>query len=184
MPIQMAVWVAIGAGAAVALWIVGSWIRYRGTRLVTCPENQRPAGVRLGATPPWRWGSLRLSACSRWPEKAGCGQECLSQVAASPEDCLVRNILAQWVQGKVCAVCGRPAGEIHEIGGQPALRRADKVTVELKQVPVDQLPDTLAASEPICFGCHVANTLVREHPELVVDRARNLVAGNVAGKSH
>ena len=29
---------------------------------------------------------LRLTACSRWPEKAGCGQPCLSQIAASPQE--------------------------------------------------------------------------------------------------
>jgi hypothetical protein len=34
------------------------------------------------------------------------------------------------------------------------------------------LPETLAAAKPICFACHMAQTLVREHPELVVDRHR------------
>jgi hypothetical protein len=166
--------------------MAGSWIKYRGNRLITCPENRRPAGVRVdarhaAATSLGRGLDLRLSSCSRWPEKAGCGQECLRQVEASPEECLVRNILTNWFEGKVCAVCGRPAGEIHEIGSQPALLRADKVTVELKRIPVDQLSDTLAASEPVCFACHMANTLVREHPELVVDRSRALAVGHTAG---
>jgi hypothetical protein len=183
MPVQLGAWVVIGALAAVVLWrMVGSWIKYRGNRLVSCPENQRPAGVRVAvghaaATALGPRLELRLSSCSRWPEKAGCGQQCLSQVEASPEDCLVRNILAKWFEGKVCAVCGRPVGEIHEIGSEPALLRADKVTVEWKQVPVDQLLDTLAASEAICYACHMASTLVREHPELVVDRSRPIAAG-------
>jgi len=183
MPVQLALWVVIGAVAAVVLWrMAGSWIKYRGNRLITCPENLRPAGVRVdashaAATALGRHPELRLSSCSRWPERAGCGQQCLSQVEASPEDCLVRNILAKWFHGKVCAVCGRPVGEIHEAAGQPALLRADKVTVEWKQVPVDRLLDTLAACEPICFACHMASTLFREHPELVVDRSRPLAAG-------
>src|SRR5512142_2861678 len=59
---------------------------YRGTRLVACPETKRPAAVELdalraafslfGDEP----GRFRLANCSRWPEKAGCGQECLSEV--------------------------------------------------------------------------------------------------------
>jgi hypothetical protein len=182
MPIQW-VLLAIGAVAAVVLGRMAvSWVKYRGNRLITCPENRRPAGVRVdtghaAATSLGRSLELRLSSCSRWPEKAGCGQECIRQIEASPQDCLVRNILAKWFEGKFCAQCGRPAGETHEIGSQPALLRADKVTVELKQIPVDQLMDTLEASEPVCFACHMANTLVREHPELVVDRSYPLLTG-------
>lgn len=180
MPFQIAAWVAIGVLAAIVLWrLTGQWIRYQGDRLVTCPENQRPAGVKVAAghaaaTALGRRQELRLSTCSRWPEKAGCGQECLSQIAASPEDCLVRNILAKWYAGKVCAVCGRPVGEIHVAGSQPALRGLDQITLEWKQVSADRLVDVLAASRPVCFACHMANTLVREHPELVVDRAREI----------
>ena len=184
MPVQMAGSVAMGVVAAVVLWrMAGSWFKYRGNRLITCPENRRPAGVRVNArhaaaTSLGHHLELRLSSCSRWPEKAGCGQECLHQVEASPQDCLVRNILAKWFEGKVCTVCGRPVGEIHEAGSQPALLGADKVTVEWKQVPVDQLLDTLMVTEPVCFACHMAEILVREHPELVVDRSRTLATGN------
>ena len=49
----------------------------RETRLLTCPENHQSAAVN----PAWSL-KLRLSACSRWPEKAGCDQACLSQIAA------------------------------------------------------------------------------------------------------
>lgn len=190
MPVQLAASVAIGVLVAVVLWrMAAAWVRYRGNRLITCPENRRPAGVKVDAghaavTSLGRRLDLRLSSCSRWPEKADCGQECLRQVEASPADCLVRNILAKWFEGKVCAVCGRPAGEIHQAGSQPALLMDHKTTVEWKQIPVDKLLDTLAVSEPVCFGCHMANTLVREHPELVVDRSRTLTAGNAMGKGN
>jgi hypothetical protein len=70
--------------ATASLWIVvfvtipvwGAWRRWRGTRIVTCPETQRPAAVDLdlrfamvGAIV----GSpeLRLRDCSRWPERSG-----------------------------------------------------------------------------------------------------------------
>lgn len=164
------------AGIAIGR-IVSRWWKYRGARVITCPENHRPAGISVdaahvavkafAATP-----QLRLSACSRWPERAGCGQECLSQVEAAPEDCLVRNILLQWYAGKRCVSCGQPFGEISLAGAKPAVLSADKVSVEWSEIPADRIPETLAAASPICFACHMGNTLVRTHPELVVDRHR------------
>jgi len=183
MPVQLVAWAVIAALGAFVLWrLASSWMKFRGKRLITCPENQRPAGVRVdaGHAAATSFGphlELRLSSCTRWPEKAGCGQQCLHQIEASPEDCLIRNILAKWFHGKDCAVCGRPVGEMHEPGSQPALLGADKVTIEWKQVPADQLLDTLAAAEPVCFACHMASTLVRSHPELAVDRSRTMAAG-------
>jgi hypothetical protein len=162
----------IALGRAVRLW----WA-YRGARVITCPENQRPAGVsvdaaHLAAKPFAKTPELRLSSCSRWPERAGCGQECLKQIEAAPEDCLVRNILVEWYAGKRCAMCGQPFGDISLPGAKPAVLCADKVSVEWRQIPADRLPETLAAGLPICFACHMGNTLVRTHPELVVDRHR------------
>ncbi len=166
--------------AAIAAWrAVRTWLKYRGRRVITCPENQKPAGVLVNArhaavTALGKAPELRLSACSRWPERAGCGQACLSQIEASPEDCLVRNILLQWYQGKVCISCGQPFNEIQWAAAKPALLRSDKVSVEWSQVPAECLQETLATATPICFACHMANRLVREHPELVVDRDRRI----------
>jgi hypothetical protein len=164
--------------ASVALWRLGSaWFQYRGKRVITCPENHRPAGVVVDATHAaatvfGKAPQLRLSECSRWPEKAGCGQECLSEIRESGADCLVRNIIAKWYRDKDCAACGQPIGEIDWTGSRPALLVADQVSVEWNQVPADELIGTLAAALPICFACHTANKLVKEHPELVIDRHR------------
>jgi hypothetical protein len=164
--------------AGVAVWRLGSaWWKYRGQRVVTCPESKRPAGVAVDATHAaatvfGKAPQLRLSECSRWPEKAGCGQECLSQVREAGADCLVRNIIAKWYRDKSCAACGQPIGEIDWTGSRPALLIADRESVEWNQVPTDELPGTLAAALPICFTCHTANKLVRDHPELVTDRHR------------
>jgi len=164
--------------AGVAVWrLGGTWWKYRGKRIITCPENRRPAGVAVDAMRAATTGigkapELRLSECSRWPEKAGCGQECLSEVRESGADCLVRNIIANYYRDKVCAACGQPIGEIDWTGSRPALLVADQVTVEWNQVPADELIGTLAAALPVCFACHTANRLVREHPELVIDRHR------------
>ena len=178
MPVQTVV-LAIAAvlGGMAVVRLAKAWWKYRGRRVVTCPENQRPAGVAVNAchaavTALGKSPELRLSSCSRWPERAGCGQECLSQIEASPEGCLVRNILTKWYEGKVCAWCGQSFGEIDWAGRKPALLRADGVSVEWSEVPADQVYETLAAASPVCFACHMANTLVREHPELAVDRAR------------
>jgi len=46
--------------------------------------------------------------------------------------------------------------------------------VEWSEVPADKLQETLAAGRPVCFACHTANKLVREHPDLVTDRSSDL----------
>src|SRR3974377_745391 len=100
------------AAAFVAFRIARSGLRYSGRRVITCPENSQPAGVRVDAaraalTGVLREPELRLSECSRWPEHAGCGQEGLRQIEASPEGCLMRHILDKWYEGKNCFYCGR-----------------------------------------------------------------------------
>lgn len=177
MPISfLAMAVVVLAGLAI-LRIGIAWWRYRGARVITCPETKRPAGVAVdamhaAATVFGAASELRLSECSRWPEKAGCGQECLSEIRATGSECLVRNIIARWYRDKDCAACGQPIGDLDWSGSQPALQLADQVSVEWKQIPADKLDGTLAAALPICFACHTANRLVKEHPELVTDRHR------------
>jgi len=54
---------------------------------------------------------------------------------------------------------------------QTGAATAGKVSLEWNQVSADKLFEVLAASQPLCFACHMANTLVREHPDLAVDRS-------------
>jgi hypothetical protein len=177
MPVS--VWILIVAlVAAVAAWRLGRiWWKYRGKRVIVCPENHTPAGVvvdagHASATALHGAPELRLASCSRWPERAGCGQECLAQIHAAPEDCLVRNVVSRWFVGKKCSNCGRPFGEIAWAGSPPALLGADKKTVEWRDVSADRIYETLAVSLPVCYACHTAMTMIREHPDLVVDRHR------------
>ena len=175
VPVAIGVAILLLLTALVAFRLVAVWWKYLGDRVITCPENHRPAGVTVDSRrAAWsgvaRTPRLRLSACSRWPEMAGCGQECLSQIEASPEGCLVHRILVDWYAGKACASCKRPIGEIPPAGGKPALLLGDGFSVEWEQISAELLPETLATAKPICFACHMAQTLVREHPELVVDR--------------
>ena len=172
----MVVAVAV-AVIVLAARIVPTWWRYRGARVIICPENQRAAGItvaagRVAARSIASQPRLELSSCSRWPEKAGCGQECLHQVEDAPGDCLVRNILVQWYAGKKCAACGQSFGTIPLTGARPAVLRADMISVDWADIPAELLPATLASSTPICFACHMGNTLVHQHPELAIDRGR------------
>jgi hypothetical protein len=169
LPVLIAIALLVAVRAAIA------WLKYRGRRVVACPENSRPAGVQVDATRAalnlFGKPDLHLSSCSRWPERAGCGQQCLSQIEASPDGCLVRNMLVKWYEGKDCVSCGKPFGKIDWNGAKPALLRADKKSVDWNQVAAEELPETLSAALPVCFACHMAITLVREHPDLVTDRS-------------
>jgi len=153
------------------------YLRYRGQRVVKCPETQRPAGVRVAA---WQAAErfftgnpqIRLSECSRWPERAGCGQDCLSQVEADPAKCLVWNIVNEWYAGKSCVYCKKPFGTIHWHDHRPALVNRELKTVQWTEVPVERLLQYLETHWPVCWDCHIAESFRREHSELVTDRPR------------
>ena len=104
----------------------------RGQRIITCPDNQQPAAVRLA----WLGHSLR--SCTRWPEKAGCGQECLAQIDAAPRECLVQSIVASWYAGKSCVICKTAIGEIVWHERPPGLRLADGTTREWKEIAAQE----------------------------------------------
>ena len=115
--IILAVVIAV-AGAAYLLRRAGrTFWKFRGKRVVTCPDTNATAGVEVDAlhaalTAPFAGGAeLRLKACSRWPEREPCGQECLVQIEAAPEECSVRHMLAAFYAGASCALCGAPIGE-------------------------------------------------------------------------
>jgi hypothetical protein len=155
--------------------LVGAWIRYRGKRLVVCPDNQALVAVDVDAGHAARSAArgrheLRLESCTRWPEKLGCGQECLAQVAAAPEACLLRTILAEWYQGRSCASCGKPFHAFHWHDHQPALRAPDGTLRGWDGFRPEQVIDVLATHAPLCWSCRVAEEFRREHPDLVTDR--------------
>jgi len=162
--------------------MIGLVFRYSGARVVTCPENHQPAGVALNRSRTLRTGlvtspDLRLASCSRWPERAGCGQECLAQIEAAPADCLVRNIVGRWYEGKVCASCGLPFHEVQWQVSKPALLLADKTSMEWDRVPVERLQEILAAAAPLCCSCYLAARFAGEHPDLAIERAESWKRG-------
>jgi len=80
-----------------------TYFLYRGKRLITCPETLKTEAVEVAAGNAAAWSFvnepiLRLSRCSRWPERHDCGQECLKQIEADPENCLLWNIVSNWYE--------------------------------------------------------------------------------------
>lgn len=154
---------------------VRAYFAFRGKRLVTCPETQKTAAVNVAAGEAalgtfFSEPTVRLKECSRWPERQNCGQDCLSQIEADPEKCLVWNIVAKWYEGKSCVFCHKPIGPIAHLDHAPALLGPDYKTKEWDQFRAQDLPDVFARYQPVCWNCHVAETFRRMHPELVTDR--------------
>jgi hypothetical protein len=167
--------------AAAALLAFGAWhvarlvFALRGTRLATCPETGRPVAVDLDLPYSAVHSALgrphfRLKDCTRWPERADCGQTCLGEIEGAPHDCLVRTILAQWYAGKRCAFCRREFGEIHWHDHAPALVGPDGITRQWTEVTPESLPEVLATVHPACWNCHIAEAFRRQRSDLVIDR--------------
>src|SRR5574340_137538 len=126
------VWVVAAMLLAVALspvvsLLLRSYLNWRGMRVVTCPETKQAAAVVVDARRAALSGlsgkpALRLSDCSRWPERWGCGQECLRQIEAAPAECLVRVMLEKWYAGKSCVYCGKSLEQMNWLQHRPALR--------------------------------------------------------------
>jgi len=164
---------------AVAAWYVaGQYVefrKYKGKMLVTCPETGKPAAVKVNFGRAV-WASLRgrrrieLASCSRWPERAGCDQECVCEIEANPEAHQAWTIAAKWFEGKKCAYCGIPIPAVRHVDHMPALVNLENKTYEWDQLPTEELPAAFEACKPVCWNCHIAETFVREHPELVTYR--------------
>ena len=169
--------VAVGLFLSRVIPAVQAYFMYRGKRLITCPETltneavdvaarKAATGVFVGKL------TLRLDQCSRWPERRDCGQECLRQIEADPDNCLLWNIVSNWYEGQRCVYCHKSLGPLLHLDHVPALLGPDHKTVEWDQVRPEQLPKLFSTHWPVCWGCHVTQTLRREHPELVVYRGR------------
>ncbi|MEW5982671.1 MAG: hypothetical protein AB1806_09910 [Acidobacteriota bacterium] len=170
----------IGALAVVAVLFfvlrrpVREYVRMRGDRVVTCPENEQIVAVQVDAGYAARTAvagreRLRLESCTRWPEKAGCGQECLRQIEDQPEDCLVKTQVTRWYAGKACALCGRALGQLEWAEHKPALMNPDGVTVMWSDVKPETIYEVFDSHAPICWDCHIAETFRRTRPDLVID---------------
>ena len=163
----------LGLALLIAYWV--NYRRLRGPRVVTCPETGKTVGVEIDERRA-AWTSVtsvpefKLRDCSRWPERAACGQDCLTQIEEAPRDCLVRKILPQWYNGRSCVNCDKPFGQIRLSEHLPAMLDTQRRVVEWAEIPADKLESVLATHLPICAGCAVAESFRNARPDLVVDR--------------
>ncbi len=172
-----AVLAAVGTYLLVRVYVGARlYAKFRGKRLVSCPETKQPAAVEVNAPRAAMEAvvgepRLRLNECTRWPERQDCGQHCLREIESAPEDCLVRTIVTRWYRGKKCVYCGKPVGAIDWMGGQrAALRDAAQITIQWDQIPAEKLPEVFSTYSPVCWDCHIAQTFRREHPGVAVER--------------
>jgi len=136
--------------------VMRTWRRFRGARVVACPETGEAAAVELAV---WhiRPGS-HVRNCSRWRVRAPCGQACLRLIEAAPEEFLVRAILARWYQDKQCICCGNPVGAIGRWRHNPCLMSPDLRILQWKEIRPEYIPGALTTHAPICWTCLVAQT--------------------------
>jgi len=181
--ILVAILILVLSAAVFALTMaIGTYIRFRGKRLITCPETLNPAAVHVNVARAARetvFGEprIRLDQCSRWPERQDCGQECLSQVHADGDSCLVWNMVEEWYRGKSCVYCQKPFGEIHWHDHHPALLGPDRNAMQWNEIPSENLPAVFQNYLPVCWNCFVAETYRRQHPGQLVDRKWDRSAG-------
>lgn len=160
--------------AMIALFIALA-LHYRGKRIVTCPETHAPVSAEINAAlaaGTWIVAQPRfvITACSRWPERADCDQACAPQIEASPDETLVRNIVANWYAERTCAYCATPIRETNFTAVAPALRSPDGTLREWNKVAPEELPQVLSSAAAVCARCELAEDFRRRFPERVIER--------------
>jgi hypothetical protein len=140
--------------------------KYRGTMLVTCSENLKPAAIKIAK---WRTAAaalfgrrhLEVAGCSHWPPRRDCRQDCLTQIEADPEGHRVWSVASRWYQGKKCVYCQKLIQPLTYFNRRPALLGADGKTLEWDYFPPEKLPETLSVSVAVCSDCHITETIKR-----------------------
>jgi len=165
--------VALGLVAFVAVFIA-LYVKFRGKRIVTCPETHEPVSAEINAAlaaSTWLVTQPRfvVTACSRWPERAGCDQACAPQIEADAEGTRVRDIVTHWYTERTCVYCAKPIDDLVGAVG-PGLLNADGELYEWSDIAVEDLPRTLANSVAVCARCELTEDFRRRYPNRVIDR--------------
>ena len=131
--------------------------RYRETRIVTCPETNAPAAVEVNAAH-YAFSDeyakeLHMKECSRWPGRENCGEECLRQIEAAPDDCTIRSSVTRWYDDKKCALCGKAIGKIDWPVRKPGVLGPDRKKATWAEFRPEMLPEIMATHQPVCWNC-------------------------------
>jgi hypothetical protein len=154
-----------------------AWRRYRGVRLVECPETSAAAAVTVDTGHAMLTAfvegrpALRLAACSRWPERGPCDEPCLADVEAAGPAGTVEAIVGRWCQSRTCPYCGKAIVASASPQHAPALLGPDGISIAWPDVPPEHLPDLFRTHQAVCCDCHLIESFRREHADLVVERS-------------
>ncbi len=138
--------------------IIRNYRRFRGPRVVLCPETITPEAVEVGAFKA-AWSAargdtqLRLASCSRWPERRKCGQRCLNQIESAPDGCLVKDRVSRWYKDAKCALCANAIGDLRSSRRGPGLVGPDGKVRRWSDFSVEELAEAFATHHPICVAC-------------------------------
>jgi hypothetical protein len=147
-------YLVIGLPVALSLQ---NYYRNRGRQSVTCPETGQATDVEVDNKFAF-WTALRgqehsrLQSCARWPEKGDCGQECLAELEASPEN--IDRLLTKWYEGKSCAICERALTPADWRRSRLAVLNQQHKLFELRHMALEQLQAKLEGMRPLCWNCH------------------------------
>jgi hypothetical protein len=153
-----------------------TWVRVHGTRVVVCPETQRPVAVNVDVghamtTAVWEKPDLRLTSCSRWPERADCDQPCVKQIELLPDATRPQAIATHFFAGLRCSICQRPIEPPSAVALQPGFMDPGSRKVQKwDEVPPQDLPDAVATRRALCSNCTLAESFRERFPDQVVDR--------------
>jgi hypothetical protein len=178
----LTIYIATGAAILIAIAVAAvafakRYVKYRGKRVITCPETNCHEVVELDAplaaiSSLLEKPELQLTSCTRWPERQECGQQCLREIENSPFGCAIRAMLDNWYKGKECIYCHRVFDEILWFDHKPALQSPDGHIVDWKGIRPEAIPDVLQTHQPVCWNCSIVENFRIEHPDLVTDRHR------------
>ena len=163
------------ASIGIGVLYVRSWREFRGQRVLTCPETQRPVAAEINAARAARGALVDnprfvITSCSRWPEKAGCDQACAAQVEASPRETLARSLVRLWFDDHPCVYCGKAITDLGNEKVMPALRGPDGKLREWNHVSPEELPELFRNAVAVCPICDLVESFRSDFPDLVTER--------------
>jgi hypothetical protein len=153
-----------------------TWLHVHGSRVVICPETQKPVAVKVDvghavATAVWEKPDLKLTSCTRWPERAGCDQPCVRQIESEPSETSPKMIAGHFFTKEKCAICRKPIEAPSAMTLQPGfMDPATHKVQSWEEVSPQDLPAAIATRHALCANCTLAETFRQRFPERVTDR--------------
>jgi hypothetical protein len=177
MTAQLFIVLLVLAVLAVYLVIaIRTWSRVHGARVVVCPETETPVAVHVDvghamATAVWEKADLKVTSCSRWPERQNCEQPCVHQIETAPAETSPKVIAAHFFTKERCAICTRPIDAPSAMTLPPGFMDPVSHAVQSwNEVAPQDLAKAIAQRRPLCANCTLAETFRQRFPDRVTDR--------------